>query len=70
MEPTALGSSEPPLYNASLVDYEQRYLGLLRTIASLQWVRESLPSHTRYYESLKNKIKNEQITNNLLEADV
>lgn len=70
MDSTALGSSEPPLYNAALLGYEQRYLSLLRTIASLQWVRESLPAHTRYYQSLKNKLKNEEITSNLLEADV
>ncbi|KAI8583202.1 hypothetical protein K450DRAFT_118248 [Umbelopsis ramanniana AG] len=70
MHSTTLGSSQPPLYNATFVDYEQRYLSLLRTIASLQWVRESLPAHTRYYESLKNKLKNEEITKNVLESSV
>ncbi|KAG2188261.1 hypothetical protein INT44_001014 [Umbelopsis vinacea] len=70
MHSTTLGSSQPPLYNATVVDYEQRYLSLLRTIASLQWVRESLPAHTRYYESLKNKLKNEEITKNVLESSV
>ncbi|KAJ2963026.1 hypothetical protein NQZ79_g2014 [Umbelopsis isabellina] len=70
MDSAELGSSEPPIYNAALGDYEQHYLSLLKSIASLQWVRESLPSHTRYYESLKNKLKNEEMTRQLLEDEM
>jgi hypothetical protein len=70
MDSAELGSSEPPIYNAALGDYEQHYLSLLKSIASLQWVRESLPSHTRYYESLKNKLKNEEMTRQLLEDNM
>jgi tRNA U54 and U55 pseudouridine synthase Pus10 len=36
---------------------QERYIHLVREITQLQWVRESLPSHSKYYESLKKKLE-------------
>lgn len=37
--------------------YQDRYIRLVREITALQWVRESLPSHSKYYEGLKKKLE-------------
>lgn len=37
--------------------YQDRYVQLVKEITTLQWVRESLPSHSKYYEGLKKKLE-------------
>ncbi|KAG1171754.1 hypothetical protein G6F70_006352 [Rhizopus microsporus] len=39
------------------MDYQDRFVQLVKDITRLQWVRESLPSHSKYYESLKKKLE-------------
>lgn len=36
---------------------QDRYIHLVTEITTLQWVRESLPSHSKYYEGLKKKLE-------------
>lgn len=36
---------------------QERYIQLVRDITKLQWVRESIASHSKNYESLKKKIE-------------
>lgn len=38
-------------------EYQTRYIQLVKDITTLQWVRESLPSHSKYYEGLKKKLE-------------
>ncbi|KAI7897889.1 uncharacterized protein BX663DRAFT_546842 [Cokeromyces recurvatus] len=37
-------------------EIQQKYIQLVKEITRLQWVRESLPSHSKYYEGLKKKL--------------
>jgi hypothetical protein len=37
--------------------YQEKYVRLVKEITTLQWVRESLPSHSKYYEGLKKKLE-------------
>lgn len=37
--------------------YQESYIRLVKEITQLQWVRESLPSHSKYYEGLKKKLE-------------
>lgn len=39
---------------------QDRYVQLVKEITALQWVRESLPSHSKYYEGLKKKLEKQQ----------
>lgn len=36
---------------------QERYIQLVRDITKLQWVRESIASHSKNYEGLKKKIE-------------
>ncbi|KAF7731666.1 hypothetical protein EC973_008836 [Apophysomyces ossiformis] len=40
--------------------YQDQFISLLKKITQLQWVRESLPSHSKYYEGLRQRYKREQ----------
>ncbi|KAI8339830.1 hypothetical protein BD560DRAFT_412540 [Blakeslea trispora] len=36
---------------------QERYIQLVKQITQLQWVRESLPAHSKYHEGLKKKLE-------------
>lgn len=40
-----------------MTEIQARYIQLVKDITQLQWVRESLPSHSKYYEGLKKKLE-------------
>ncbi|CEP16938.1 hypothetical protein [Parasitella parasitica] len=40
-----------------MAEIQARYIQLVKDITQLQWVRESLPSHSKYYEGLKKKLE-------------
>lgn len=41
-------------------EVQERYIHLVREITQLQWVRESLPFHSKYYEGLKKKLEKQR----------
>lgn len=65
LSPTHAGSS----YSQS-PSYQDRFLWLLRQITKLQWVRESLPSHSKYHEALRQKYEKEVNTKTRLERSL
>ncbi|OBZ86755.1 hypothetical protein A0J61_05194 [Choanephora cucurbitarum] len=38
-------------------DIQERFIQLVKQITQLQWVRESLPAHSKYHEGLKKKLE-------------
>ncbi|KAI8979845.1 hypothetical protein BDF20DRAFT_913344 [Mycotypha africana] len=50
-------------------DIRQKFLQLVKDITKLQWVRESLPAHSNYYEGLKRKLEKQIQLKNFSEKD-
>ena len=46
--------------SSSQLSYQDSFLQLFREITKLQWVRESLSSHSKHYEGLQQRHKKEQ----------
>lgn len=40
-----------------MTEIERKFIQLVKGITELQWVRESLPAHSKNYESLKKKLQ-------------
>lgn len=60
-----------PLQGTKNMSQEQdRYIHLVKDITSLQWVRESLPSHSKYYEGLKKKLEKQQHLKEFSESEL
>jgi hypothetical protein len=51
-------------------DYQERFVSLIREITTLQWVRESLSSHSKYYEGLKKKLEKQVHLKTLSEKEL
>ncbi|CDS04079.1 hypothetical protein LRAMOSA07034 [Lichtheimia ramosa] len=52
---TIVHPSQPSDSSTCSLSYEDSFLRLLREITRLQWVRESFPSHSKYYDGLQQK---------------
>ncbi|CAO3618225.1 unnamed protein product [Cunninghamella blakesleeana] len=62
-QPITTFPSEPQLY-------EDQFIRLLKEITKLQWVRESLPVQSKYYEGLKQRHKRELHLKELIEKQL
>ncbi|CAO3611146.1 unnamed protein product [Cunninghamella echinulata] len=64
-------SSQPITpFTSESPSYENQFISLLKEITKLQWVRESLPVQTKYYEGLKLRLKRELHLKTLLEKQL
>ncbi|KAG2215355.1 hypothetical protein INT46_011725 [Mucor plumbeus] len=52
-----------------MAEIQARYIQLVKDITQLQWVRESLPSHSKYYEGLKKKLEKQMHLKTLSEKE-
>lgn len=52
------------------MNYQDRFIRLVKEITQLQWVRESLPSHSKYYEGLKKKLDKQTHLKSLSEKEL
>ncbi|KAI9307421.1 hypothetical protein BJ944DRAFT_228628 [Cunninghamella echinulata] len=64
-------SSQPITpFTSESPSYENQFINLLKEITKLQWVRESLPVQTKYYEGLKLRLKRELHLKTLIEKQL
>ncbi|KAI9006272.1 hypothetical protein CLU79DRAFT_570714 [Phycomyces nitens] len=63
---TLASSSNPN----QLVSYQDQFLEILRNISGLQWVRESLSTHSHHYQALEQRHKKETQQRNRLQKQL